>query len=60
MIDLNTTSDNIWKLLELSTTSERMRLGWSQQILRFSGEGTGTQLRATDAKEYDVQEKFKI
>ena len=37
-----------------------MRLGWPQQILRFSGEGTVLNLGLTVAKEFDVQEKLKL
>ena len=55
--------DHTWqqlKILELSTTRKRMRLGWSQQMLRFGGEGTVLNYGVTVAKEFHVQEKFKL
>ena len=35
-----------------------MRLGWSQQMLRSSGEGTVLNYWVIVVKEFDVQEKF--
>ena len=45
--------------MELSTTRERMWLGWSQQMLRFSSEGTALNYGVSVAKELDVHEEFK-
>ena len=37
-----------------------MRLGWSQQVLCFSGERTVLNYGVTVEQEFDVQEKFKF
>ena len=52
--------DNIEKDSVTSTTRERMRLSWSEQMLRVSDEGTVLNSGTTVAKDFDVQENVKL